>query len=85
MNKFVIDSHKKESVKNQFDIQENNGWVEAYKDCPGKQAYTDGVITGLNNGYAEAVWDIKKYLKQLVDENPDVKVSKVIDLIKFEK
>ena len=85
MNKFVIDSHQNESVKNQFDIQENNGWVEAYKDCPGKQAYTDGVITGLNNGYAEAVWDIKKYLKQLVDENPDVKVSKVIDLIKFEK
>lgn len=85
MNKFIIDSHQKESVKNQFDIQENNGWVEAYKDCPGKQAYTDGVITGLNNGYAEAVWDIKKYLKQLVDENPNVKVSKVIDLIKFEK
>ena len=85
MNKFIIDSHQKESVKNQFDIQENNGWVEAYKDCPGKQAYTDGVITGLNNGYAEAVWDIKKYLKQLVDENSDVKVSKVIDLIKFEK
>lgn len=85
MNKFIIDSHQKESVKNQFDIQENNGWVEAYKDCPGKQAYTDGVITGLNNGYAEAVWDIKKYLKQLVDENPDVNVSKVIDLIKFEK
>jgi hypothetical protein len=85
MNKFIIDSHQKESVKNHFDIQENNGWVEAYKDCPGKQAYTDGVITGLNNGYAEAVWDIKKYLKQLVDENPDVKVSKVIDLIKFEK
>lgn len=85
MNKFIIDSHQKESVKNQFDIQENNGWVEAYKDCPGKQAYTDGVITGLNNGYAEAVWDIKKYLKQLVDENPDVKVSKVIDLIKLEK
>jgi hypothetical protein len=85
MNKFIINSHQKESVKNQFDIQENNGWVEAYKDCPGKQAYTDGVITGLNNGYAEAVWDIKKYLKQLVDENPDVKVSKVIDLIKFEK
>ena len=85
MNKFIIDSHQKESVKNQFDIQENNGWVEAYKDCPGKQAYTDGVITGLNNGYAEAVWDIKKYLNQLVDENPDVKVSKVIDLIKFEK
>ena len=85
MNKFIIYSHQKESVKNQFDIQENNGWVEAYKDCPGKQAYTDGVITGLNNGYAEAVWDIKKYLKQLVDENPDVKVSKVIDLIKFEK
>jgi hypothetical protein len=85
MNKFIIDSHQKESVKNQFDIQENNGWVEAYKYCPGKQAYTDGVITGLNNGYAEAVWDIKKYLKQLVDENPDVKVSKVIDLIKFEK
>lgn len=85
MNKFIINSHQKESVKNQFDIQENNGWVEAYKDCPGKQAYTDGVITGLNNGYAEAVWDIKKYLKQLVDENPNVKVSKVIDLIKFEK
>lgn len=85
MNKFIIDSHQKESVKNQFEIQENNGWVEAYKDCPGKQAYTDGVITGLNNGYADAVWDIKKYLKQLVDENPDVKVSKVIDLIKFEK
>ena len=85
MNKFIINSHQKESVKNHFDIQENNGWVEAYKDCPGKQAYTDGVITGLNNGYAEAVWDIKKYLKQLVDENPDVKVSKVIDLIKFEK
>ena len=85
MKKFIINSHQKESVKNQFDIQENNGWVEAYKDCPGKQAYTDGVITGLNNGYAEAVWDIKKYLKQLVDENPDVKVSKVIDLIKFEK
>ena len=85
MNKFIIDSHQKESVKNHFEIQENNGWVEAYKDCPGKQAYTDGVITGLNNGYAEAVWDIKKYLKQLVDENPDVKVSKVIDLIKFEK
>ena len=85
MNKFIIDSHQKESVKNQFDNQENNGWVEAYKDCPGKQAYTDGVITGLNNGYAEAVYDIKKYLKQLVDENPDVKVSKVIDLIKFEK
>lgn len=85
MNKFIINSHQKESVKNHFDIQENNGWVEAYKDCPGKQAYTDGVITGLNNGYAEAVWDIKKYLKKLVDENPNVKVSKVIDLIKFEK
>ena len=85
MNNFIIDLHQKKSVKNEFDIQENNGWTEAYKDCPGKQAYTDGVITGLNNGYAEAVWDIKKYLKQLVDENPDVKVSKVIDLIKFEK
>ena len=85
MNSFIIDLHQKKSVKNEFDIQENNGWTEAYKDCPGKQAYTDGVITGLNNGYAEAVWDIKKYLKQLVDENPDVKVSKVIDLIKFEK
>ena len=85
MNKFIINPHQKESVKNQFDIQENNGWVEAYKDCPGKQAYTDGVITGLNNGYAEAVWDIKKYMYQLVDENPDVKVSNVIDLIKFEK
>ena len=85
MKKFIIDLHQKESVKNQFSIQENNGWVEAYKECPGNQAYTEGVITGLNNGYAEAVWDIKKYLKQLVDENPDVKVSKVIDLIKFEK
>ena len=85
MNKFIINSHQKESVKNQFDVQENNGWIEAYKDCPGKQAYTDGVITGLNNGYVAAVYDIKKYLKQLVDENPDVKVSNVIDLIKFEK
>ena len=85
MNNFIIDLHQKKSVKNQFDIQENNGWTEAYKDYPGKQAYTDGVITGLNNDYAEAVYDIKKYLKQLVDENPDVKVSKVIDLIKFEK
>ena len=85
MNNFIIDLHQKESVKNQFDIQENNGWAEAYKDCPGKQAYTDGVITGLNNGYAAAVCDIKKYLKQLVNENPDVKVSNVIDLIKFEK
>ena len=85
MNKFIIDSHQKESVKNQFYIQENNGWVEAYKECPGNQAYTEGVITGLNNGYAVAVCDIKKYLKQLVNENPDVKVSNVIDLIKFEK
>ena len=85
MNKFIINSHQKESVKNQFDVQENNGGVEAYKDCPGKQAYTDGVITGLKNGYAAAVCDIKKYLKQLVDENPDVKVSNMIDLIKFEK
>ena len=85
MNNFIIDLHQKKSVKNEFDIQENNGWAEAYKDCPGKQAYTDGVITGLNNGYAAAVCDIKKYLKQLVNENPDVKVSNVIDLIKFEK
>ena len=85
MKKFIIDLHQKESVKNQFSIQENNGWVEAYKDCTGKQAYTDGVITGLNNGYAEAVWDIKKYMKKIVDENPDIKVSKMIDLIKFEK
>ena len=38
MDKFIIDLHQKESVKNQFDLQENNGWVEAYKDCPGKQA-----------------------------------------------
>ena len=85
MNNFIIDLHQKESVKNQFSIQENNGWVEAYKECPGNQAYTEGVITGLNNGYAAAVCDIKKYLKQLVNENPDVKVSNVIDLIKFEK
>ena len=85
MKKFIIDLHQKESVKNQFSIQENNGWVEAYKECPGNQAYTEGVITGLNNGYAAAVCDIKKYLKQLVNENPDVKVSKAIDLIKFEK
>ena len=53
--------------------------------CPGKQAYTEGVITGLNNGYVEAICDIKKYMKQIVDENPDIKVSKMIDLIKFEK
>ena len=85
MNKFIINSHQKESVKNQFDIQENNGWVEAYKDCPGKQAYAEGVIAGLNNGYVEAICDIKKYMKTIVDENPDIKVSKMIDLIKFEK
>ena len=85
MNNFIIDLLQKKSVKNQFDIQENNGWTEAYKDCPGKQAYTDGVITGLNNGYVEAICDIKKYMKKIVDENPDVKVSNVIDLIKFEK
>ena len=84
MNKFVIDSHQKESVKNQFDIQENNGWVEAYKDCPGKQAYAEGVIVGLNDGYVEAVCDIKKYLKQLVDENPDVPPPPPPHLIKFE-
>ena len=85
LNKFIIDLHQKESVKNQFSIQENNGWVEAYKECPGNQAYTEGVITGLNNGYVEAICDIKKYMKQIVDENPDIKVSKMIDLIKFEK
>lgn len=27
----------------------------------------------------------KHDLKQIVDENPDIKVSKMIDLIKFEK
>ena len=85
MNNFIIDLLQKKSVKNQFDIQENNGGVEAYKECPGNQAYTEGVITGLNNGYVEAICDIKKYMKKIVDENPDVKVSNVIDLIKFEK
>ena len=85
MDKFNVNKHQSEGCNRHFDIQKQNGWGDAYTEVPGKQAYNDGLYTGLMNGYAEAVHDIKKYLKQIVYKNPDVKVSKVIDLIKFEK
>lgn len=85
MKKFVIDSRQRESVHRQVDIQEKNRWMDAYRDIPGSQAYLDGIYTGVNNGYADCIHDIKKYLKSLVDEKPEIKLSNVIDLIVFEK
>ena len=81
MHKFNINSHQFEGCFRQFDIQKQNGWADAYTDVPGKQAYEDGLYTGLMNGYAEAVHDIKKYIKCLVEENPKIETKQILDLI----
>ena len=81
MNKFNINNHQSEKCHHYFDIQKQNGWTDAYTDVPGKQAYEDGLYTGLMNGYAEAAHDIKKYIKCLVEENPKIEAKKILDLI----
>ena len=81
MDKFNINNHQTEGYNRHFDIQKQNGWVDAYTDVPGKQAYEDGLYTGFTNGYAEASRGIKKYIKCLVEENPKIEAKKILDLI----
>lgn len=83
MDKFNINKHQSEGCNRKFNIQVQNGWTDAYTDVPGKQAYEDGLYTGLMNGYAEAVYDIKKYIKCLVEENPSIEAQKILDLMAY--
>lgn len=83
MDKFNINNHQSEGCNRHFDIQKQNGWVDAYTDVPGKQAYEDGLYTGLMNGYAEAAYDIKKYIKCIIEENPKIEAKKILDLIVY--
>lgn len=84
-DKFVISAYQNQAVQNQLALQEVNGWVSAYKDVRGDTAYKEGVISGLKNGYTDAITDIKRYIKSLVKNNPDLKASELIDLIVNEK
>ena len=81
MKKFNINNNQSEKCHHYFDIQKQNGWSDTYTDVPGKQAYEDGLYTGLMNGYAEAAHDIKKYIKCLVEENPKIEAKKILDHI----
>ena len=83
MDKFNINNHQSEGCNRYFDIQKQIGWGDAYTDVPGKQAYEDGLYTGLMNGYAEAVYDIKKYIKCLVEENPQIEAKKILELMVY--
>ena len=49
MDKFNINNHQSEGCNRHFDIQKQNGWIDAYTDVPGKQAYEDGLYTGFTN------------------------------------
>jgi hypothetical protein len=80
-DKFVISAYQNQAVQNQLALQEVNGWFSAYKDVRGDTAYKEGVITGGNNCYVDAIYDLKRYIKSLVNEEPDLKASKLIDLI----
>ena len=81
MRKFIIDTHERESAKNSFEIKKINGWTEAYKDCQGDLSYTDGYLSGFEDGYTSAIIDVKRYLKQLIKDKNDVKISELINNI----
>ena len=84
MKKFVTSEQVKDELKRQIEFVENNGSIDAYEDVPGKQAFRDGVYQGVNNGYVSGVVSVKRYLKQLLSSNPDLKVSDIINKIVYQ-
>lgn len=84
MKKFVTSEQVKDELKRQIEFAEKNGSIDAYEDVPGKQAFRDGVYQGTNNGYVSGVVSVKRYLKQLVSSNPDVKVSDILNKIVYQ-
>ena len=83
MKKFVIEKRQHDCYNRQFSLAKENGWSDAYIDVPGKQAYEEGLCTGLFNGYADAVHDIKKYIKELISVDPDINANKILELIVY--
>ena len=84
MKKFVTSEHVKTELERQIEFAEKNGSIDAYEEVPGKQAFRDGVYQGTNNGYVSGVVSVKRYLKQLVSSNPDVKVSDILNKIVYQ-
>ena len=84
IKKFVTSEHVKDELKRQIEFAEKNGSIDSYEDVPGKQAFRDGVYQGTNNGYVSGVVSVKRYLKQLVSSNPNVKVSDILNKIVYQ-
>lgn len=84
MKKFVTSEQVKDELKRQIEFAEKNGSIDAYEEVPGKQAFREGLYQGINNSYVRAVADVKRYLKQLVSSNPDIKVSDILNKIVYQ-
>jgi hypothetical protein len=84
MKKFVTRDMVNKELEIEIEFAKKNGSIDAYEDVPGKQAFRDGVYQGTNNSYVRAVADVKRYLKSIVESNPDLKVSDVLNKIVYQ-
>lgn len=82
--RFVI-SNQIQKVAQSNSKQRIHVWAESYNNEEQKQAFSDGLIFGNEDGYQSACNDLIKHLAILANENPKITVSEAIKTIFWNK
>ena len=85
MKNFVIDEQLEKSARIQIESYKLCGTDHMFCGYRGDDAYIEGSSQGYCDGYRAAIDQLVSFMKQAVNENPDIKVNEILKNIKSEK
>lgn len=75
---FNVKTRVRRATNKYIDNARSCGWMDAYKDIQGHEAYNDGMVIGYNNGYVDGCWELKSHLKFILKNEPDTTLKDII-------
>ena len=85
MKNFVIDEQLEKSARIQIESYTSCGIDHMFCGYRGDEAFIEGSSHGYYDGYRAAIDQLVLFLKQVVNEKPDIKVTEILKNIKTEK